>query len=472
MLASRITAHYRPLTLDMAGLHARLGTWNFPAFLLGDGRFGGSGRWSIYAAEPRAIFESRSGSSFQVDGPGSISETGPDALPGLGALIRTYQLAGPVNGLDPDLPFQGGLIGFLSFDLAPRIETLPRRLDQESPIPACRFGLYDTFVLVDHAQGHKVTLWGIDLLGEGEHAVQARLDRWSDRLALPTLVRSFGIALEPVRPDQTPDQYRSMIDQAKRYIEAGDIFQVNLAQRFATQGSVDPLALSARLQAVSPAPYSAYLSWDRFAILSASPELFFETNDRTILTRPIKGTRPRSKDPTQDENLRAELIASAKDEAELTMIVDLERNDLGRVCEFGSVKVLDPRSVESYPNVHHTVASVAGRLRADSNPIDIIRALFPGGSITGAPKIRAMQIIDELEPCRRGVYTGSVGYWSANGRSAFNIAIRTMVVDGGRVTYHVGGGIVADSNPDHEYQETLDKGRGLFTALSHPGADS
>ena len=470
MIDSRMIAHHRPLSLDMADPHARIGAWNCPAFLVGDGRFGRSGRWSIHAAEPRAIIESRSGNDFRVSWERSTFETGPDALVGLEALIQRYRLAGETNGLDPDLPFQGGLIGLLSYDLAPRIESLPRRLDMRSAIPACRFGLYDTFVLIDHVQ-ERADLWAVDLLGEGEDAVKSRLDRWSDRLANSAPERSSVIALEPVRPDQTPDGYRTMIDQAKRYIEAGDIFQVNLAQRFATNGSVDPLALAGRLQSVSPAPYSAYLSWDRTAILSASPELFYETNGRAILTRPIKGTRPRSNDPVQDQKLRAELLASAKDNAELTMIVDLERNDLGRVCEFGSVQVVDPRSVESYPNVHHTVASVAGRLRADAGPIDIVRAMFPGGSITGAPKIRAMEIIDELEPCRRGVYTGSIGYWSANGRSAFNIAIRTMVLEGDWVSYHVGGGIVADSNPEQEYQETLDKGRGLFTALSRPGAD-
>ena len=470
MIDSRITAHHRTLKLDLADLHARIGEWNCPAFLVGDGRFGRSGRWSLYAAEPRAIIESRSGNDYRVSEQGSTSGTGPDALMGLQALIEQYRLAGETNGLDPDLPFQGGLIGLLSYDLAPRIETLPRRLDLRSAFPACRFGLYDTFVLVDHAQ-KQTELWAVDLLGDGELAVKVRLDRWSDRLAAPASERSSVIKLEPVRPDQTPDAYRTMVEQAKRYIAAGDIFQVNLAQRFATNGLVDSLGLARRLQAVSPAPYSAYLTWDQIAILSASPELFYETNGRAILTRPIKGTRPRSNDPAQDENLRAELLASAKDHAELTMIVDLERNDLGRVCEFGSIQVLDPRSVESYPNVHHTVASVAGRLRADARPIDLVRALFPGGSITGAPKIRSMEIIDELEPCRRGMYTGSIGYWSANGRSAFNIAIRTMVIEGDRVSYHVGGGIVADSNPEQEYQETLDKGRGLFMALSRPGAD-
>ena len=470
MIDSRIIAQRRPLNLSPADLQARLGSWDHPAFLVGDGRPGRSGRWSIHAAEPRAIFESSSGRTYRSHGQGLTIETGLDALGGLERLLQRHQLAGETNGLDPDLPFQGGLIGFLTYDLAPRIESLPRRLDHRSTVPACRFGLYDTFVLVDHAH-ELMELWAVDLLSEGEFAVKARLDGWQRRLTTPALERRVILALDPVRPDQSPDEYRRMIDQAQRYIAAGDIFQVNLSQRFATQGRVDPLALAARLQAVGPAPYSAYLSWDRCAILSASPELFFETTGRAIRTRPIKGTRPRALDPVQDEALRAELLASAKDHAELTMIVDLERNDLGRVCEFGSVQVVDPRSVESYPNVHHTVATVVGQLREDAEPIAIIRALFPGGSITGAPKIRAMEIIDELEPCRRGIYTGSIGYWSANGRSAFNIAIRTIVVEGNQVTYHVGGGIVADSDPDREYQETLDKGRGLFAALSHPGVD-
>jgi para-aminobenzoate synthetase component 1 len=262
------------------------------------------------------------------------------------------------------------------------------------------------------------------------------------------------------------DQYLSAVVRAKEYIAAGDIFQVNLSQRFEAQGEFDPLELYQRLKKISPAPFAAYLGLGNGeALISASPEWFYQTRGDRITTRPIKGTRPRGKTPEDDARLATELQASAKDRAELTMIVDLERNDLGRVCRYGSVKVVDPLTIESYAQVHHLVATIEGRLRPDVGPVDVVRAMFPGGSITGAPKIRAMEIIDELEPTRRSVYTGAIGYFSRGGSSAFNIAIRTMLVEGGRASYQVGGGIVADSEPEAEYEETLHKGQAMRDVL-------
>jgi para-aminobenzoate synthetase component 1 len=259
------------------------------------------------------------------------------------------------------------------------------------------------------------------------------------------------------------------VRNALEYIAAGDIFQVNLSQRFAASGQVEPLDLYLRLKAVSPAPFSAYLRWDALAVVSASPEWFYQTRGDHLVTRPIKGTRPRGETPAHDAMMVEELRNSVKDRAELTMIVDLERNDLGRICRYGSIRVDEPLTIESFAQVHHLVATVEGRLRPSSGPIDVVRALFPGGSITGAPKIRAMEIIDELEPTRRSLYTGAIGYFSRGGTSAFNIAIRTMLVEGDRVSYQVGGGIVADSDPENEYRETLAKGRGLRAVLEGAG---
>ena len=470
MRPPRIIARHRLLDLGAADLRARIAAWDRPALLGGGAQFGPAGRWSILAAHPRRVVEAGSDPTFVGCSGGYFSYANCGALESLGAALAEFGLDRATAGLDPELPFQGGLIGFLSYDLAPQIEPVEPRHFLTSRLPLLRFGLYDTFVLVDHAT-EAATLWAVDLFGEGEAAVLGRLDDWSARLQVTPAGRLNDQDSSPVRPEQSPARFRARVERAKRYIEAGDIFQVNLSQRFATTGRIDPVALDARLRAISPAPYSASLLWDNFAILSASPELFYEVRDRRIVTRPIKGTRPRAVDPARDAAHVADLLASPKDAAELTMIIDLERNDLGRVCEFGSVRVVDPRSVESYPNVHHTVATVAGTLRAEIGPVDVIRALFPGGSITGAPKIRAMQIIAELEPRRRGVYTGSIGYFSANGRSAFNIAIRTIVVEGDRASYHVGGGIVADSDAEREYQETLDKGRLLFQALNLPEAE-
>ena len=233
--------------------------------------------------------------------------------------------------------------------------------------------------------------------------------------------------------------YLDAVNRALEYIAAGDVFQVNLSQRFAARGEVVPLDLYLRLKERSPAPFAAYLQWDDLAVVGASPESFYQTRGDRLITRPIKGTRPRGRTPEEDGRLAVELRESPKDRAELTMIVDLERNDLGRICEYGTVRVAGPLEVESFAQVHHLVATVEGRLRPGTGPIDVIRAVFPGGSITGAPKIRAMQIIDELEPTRRSLYTGAVGYFGRGGTSGFNIAIRTLLVEGDRVSYQVGG---------------------------------
>jgi len=233
---------------------------------------------------------------------------------------------------------------------------------------------------------------------------------------------------------------------------------VNLWLRFQCEIAASPPEVYLALRAANPAPYCAYLDIGDAQILSSSPECFLKINDRHVVTRPIKGTRRRSADP-------AELLASPKDNAELLMITDLERNDLGRVCEYGSVRVAELKRVETFATVHHLVATVEGTLRRDVSHVDCVRACFPGGSITGAPKIRAMQIIDEIEPHARGVYTGAIGYFGPNGESHFNIAIRTVVQQGTRLTFHAGGGIVADSEPDAEYDETLAKAQGIFNAL-------
>jgi aminodeoxychorismate synthase component I len=254
------------------------------------------------------------------------------------------------------------------------------------------------------------------------------------------------------------------------YIAVGDCYQVNLSHRLSAPLEAAPWRLYERLREVSPAPYAAFIDCGDHQVLSSSPELFLRVRAREAETRPIKGTRPRGASTEEDRALAAELLSSAKDRAELLMIVDLERNDLGRVCEYGSVHVPELFRLESYPNVHHLVASVRGRLRSEIGPLECLRALFPGGSITGAPKIRAMEIIEELEPVRRGVYTGAIGWADAHGNGEWNIAIRTMVVKDGTVYFQVGGGIVADSDPDAEYDETLAKARGMLRALEQVNA--
>ncbi|OHE81822.1 MAG: aminodeoxychorismate synthase, component I, partial [Verrucomicrobia bacterium GWF2_62_7] len=268
----------------------------------------------------------------------------------------------------------------------------------------------------------------------------------------------------------TREDYERAVRRILDYIAAGDVYQVNFSQRFRVQTTAEPELLYHALRTANPAPFAAYLDCGAGQILSSSPERFLQIRGRHIQTRPIKGTRPRTGNEQADQKAGRELMMSAKDQAELLMITDLERNDLGRVCEFGSVHVPELVTLESYATVLHLVSTVEGRLADEVMAVDAIRACFPGGSITGAPKIRAMEIIDELEPSARGVYTGAIGYLGFNGVADFNIAIRTMVHENGVVHFHAGGGIVADSEPAMEYEETLHKARGMVQALARAEA--
>ncbi len=446
-----------------------VGTWSDPAILEGGRGFGDAGRWSFFTAFPRLVFEAND-SHWIITEAGGIATTGHgDPLAALAQLALQYGLADPVEQPPREAaPFQGGLIGFVGYDLAPRLERLPRRMPRDSRIPDIRMALYDTAYELDSETG-SVSVRGWDLVGEGDAAVSRRCQRW--RAALDSEVRETvpsaggSEARSPLARSFDRPSYVRAVRRVLDYIAAGDVFQVNLSQRFLARGPFDPLDLYLRLRDRSPAPFSAYLRWGDLAVVSASPEWFYQTRGDQIVTRPIKGTRPRGRSEADDARLAAELAASPKDRAELTMIVDLERNDLGRVCRYGSVVVRDALQVESFAQVHHLVATVEGRLRPGVGPVDIVRAMFPGGSITGAPKIRAMEIIDELEPNRRGLYTGAIGYLSRGGSSAFNIAIRTILVEGDRASYQVGGGIVADSDPEAEYEETLAKGRARRAVL-------
>ena len=265
--------------------------------------------------------------------------------------------------------------------------------------------------------------------------------------------------------------YIAAVEKARRYIIDGDIFEVNLSQRFETELNITPYELYKRLRKINPAPFAGYLNFDGVSIVSASPERFIRLRGDNVETRPIKGTRPRGANPQQDETLADELINSPKDRAENIMIVDLERNDLGRVCRYGSVKVTELAILEVFPTVFHLTSTVVGRLDEEKKAIDLLRATFPGGSITGAPKVRAMEIIDELEPTRRSVYTGSIGYIGFNGDIDLNIAIRTFIVKKNKAYFQVGGAVVYDSDPEAEYQETLHKAKAMIDSLNAVGSE-
>jgi para-aminobenzoate synthetase component 1 len=303
---------------------------------------------------------------------------------------------------------------------------------------------------------------------------EQRLDRFRHRLtggrdalrSPPATVRG-GL---PVACTFDPDGYRRGVERVREHIRAGDLFQANLSQRWSCP--VEPaapgeraLALADALAVCSPAPYAAFLAAEDHAIACASPERFLELRERRVETRPIKGTRPRAQDPAEDRRLAAELLASGKDRAENVMIVDVLRNDLGRVCETGSIRVTGLCELESFPQVHHLTSTVTGSLRPGLDAFDLLHACFPGGSITGAPKIRAMEILDALEPVRRHVYTGSLGYVDWRGDADWNIAIRTATVTPSAVLFAAGGGITAESDPELEYRETLDKAEGIRRAV-------
>ncbi|HMB06311.1 MAG TPA: aminodeoxychorismate synthase component I [Isosphaeraceae bacterium] len=456
---------HRALDLAPERLAPIIGSWPEPALLESGPGSGQAGRWSLLAARPRMVFEA-TGTAWTLRTDAGAQESGEgDILGRLAAWLDQFGLADPSEMPDPDRPpFQGGAIGYFGYDLAPRLERVPRKAPRDSRLPDIRLALYDTAVTIDHASG-AVELWAHDLLGEGATAAERRCRDWRRALAEAGPAAGRGSQLGPLESNFSREGYRAAVGRVLEYIAAGDLFQANLSQRFAARGRPAPLDLYLRLKRQSPAPFAAFLRWDDLAVVGASPEWFYRTRGDRLVTRPIKGTRPRGRDRAEDERLADELRRSRKDRAELTMIVDLERNDLGRVCRFGSVRVIDPVTVESFAQVHHLVATVAGDIRPGLGPIDILRAVFPGGSITGAPKVRAMEIIDELEPTRRSLYTGAIGYFSRGGASGFNIAIRTMLVEGDRVSFQVGGGIVADSDPEAEYLETLHKGRGLRAVI-------
>lgn len=396
----------------------------------------------------------------------------------LDELMARYELLDEV-----DLPFPlGGCFGYWGYDLKHFVEPkLPRRAVNDLELPDCHVGFYDSLVVFDHRLGKTwIVSTGLDVDGSRSEArAKERADWWRERLegSVAALCerRCSGDGgrrppLQAVASTFAREEFIARVEQAQRYIRAGDIYQVNLAQRLSAPTQFSGWELFERLLDVSPAPFAAYLDCGEFQVASSSPELFLRLSGPHITTRPIKGTRPRSADPTRDAQLTYELQTSPKEMSELVMITDLLRNDLGRVSEYGSVQVPELVRLERYPQVQHLVSTVEGRLRADVTHFAAFASCFPGGSITGAPKFRAMEIIDELEPVTRGPYCGCHGYLGFNRESQLSITIRTAVRQADRTHFHVGAGIVADSVAAAEYDETLAKARGFLAALELPPA--
>jgi len=388
-------------------------------------------------------------------------------------------------------PFQGGAAGYVGYDWGMMLERVPRPRYDDLAVPDLLLGLYDWVISWDHAAGRAwVISTGIPergparqkraasrlafvkrRLADGRTAGRADGGRDADHQSARPAVRqsapSYPVPDVPsVRSNFTREGYLDAVARVIEYVYAGDIFQANLSQRLEAPLVGTPLDLYRRVRSRNPAPFSAYLDFGDLVVASSSPERFMRVHPGgRVETRPIKGTRPRGLSPEHDAALARALVESNKDRAENVMIVDLLRNDLSRVCRAGTVRVPELFAVEHYATVHHLVSTVVGELAPEHDPVDLLRAAFPGGSITGAPKVRAMQIIAELEPTQRGAYCGSIGYLSLSGALDTSIVIRTCLVLGRDVYFQVGGGIVADSDPEQEYRETLDKAQGLIAAL-------
>ena len=459
-LLGGLDCHDDPAVLDSSALHARFG------------------RYTILACRPLEVVTLRAGQLTDRQG-----RRLADDNRSLWAALRTAFGSVPVLDRPAEAAYVPGWIGYLGYEFGRHIERLPGRAVRDTHLGDLRLAFYDSLLVYDAC----LRQWSLTSLvfdspvpsgaGQAAEVLGALLaeagGRWSGPPPAPTdQADASARPLARAEPNFSTRQYQHAIQRCVDYIAAGDIFQVNLSQRLTVHGVGDPLGVYCALRQRNPAWYAAYLRFQAEQaqkpcwILSSSPELFLRVRGDHVMTRPIKGTRPRTGIAELDRAAAEELCGCPKDRAELTMIIDLLRNDLGRVCRYGSVRVTDARALETHPTVFHLVGTVEGRLCDWVGPAELIRATFPGGSITGAPKIRAMEIIDELEPVARGVYTGCIGIVSADGDCEWNIAIRTMVCENGRGLIQVGGGIVADSTPVGEYDETLDKARALLEAVA------
>lgn len=424
------------------------------------------GRYSLAGWGPFLILKSR-GSSVQLIQKNRVMNKRGNPFFVLRDILNKHRLAPTSEDLPP---FLGGGVGYLSYDLCHFWENLPSMARDDLCLPELYIAFYDRVLIIDHLEKRTFVSVILPSPNKNNSIIKEKIEEVK-RLGQKNVVtkkdkrrvlKPEGVLLES---NLTKQQYLQVVRKAKNYIREGDIFQVNLSQRFHTKLLISPHHLYQSLREINPAPFAAFLNFNGIKILSSSPERFLRVRGKEIQTKPIKGTRPRGRNKQEDEKLGKELLASEKDRAELVMIIDLERNDLGRVCQYGSVKVEELVKLEAYPTVFHTISTIRGILAPDKDRIDLLRATFPGGSITGAPKIRAMEIIDELEPNKRSVYTGSLGYFGFNGTMDLNIVIRTFLAKNNDLYFQVGGGIVADSDPEEEFQETLDKAKALISSL-------
>lgn len=421
------------------------------------------GRYDMMVADPFvtiSTIENGDNVKTEITQNGEVTSSFDDPFSILNKLLMPYQATQSSH------PFSGGALGYFAYDLARQVEHLPNQSAKNNSIPHMMVGIYDWAVVVDHREKTAC------LVSHGFQ--QSTRDNWQSLCVLfdaPESVNQSSFTVtSAVVSNMNERSYGKAFNKIKDYITAGDCYQVNLAQRFSVKAKGDGWIAYNKLREISPAPFMAYMNFGHLQVLSGSPERFLQVIGNHVETRPIKGTRPRSDDALQDAQYAQELQVSIKDKAENLMIVDLLRNDIGKNCEIGSVKADKLFLLQSFANVHHLVSIVTGMLTKGKTAVDILRGCFPGGSITGAPKLRAMQIIEELEPHRRGVYCGAIGYIGFDGNMDTNIAIRTAVYfkneqSEGDVSFYAGGGIVADSVLEKEYSETLDKASSLLKTM-------
>ena len=425
-------------------------------------------RFSFLGANPSVIFRSK-GKQVEItkDGKPLLTKENADPLSELKSLLKQYNVY-----RDPQLPrFFGGAVGYLSYDMVRFMEKLPDKNPDDLNLPDMYYMLTDTILIFDHVR-HRIRIVS-NAHVEGNDTEKA----YQDAVNKIEQIIKVLYSLAPI-PDETrykvahpfssnfkQAEFEQAVEAGKEYIKAGDIFQVVLSQRFETNISADPFDIYRALRSINPSPYMYYLKFDDFKLVGTSPEILVRAEDGHLQLRPIAGTRPRGKTQDEDDAYIKDLLADPKERAEHIMLVDLGRNDLGRVSQYGSVKVTDLMVIEKYSHVMHIVSNVEGTLQKDKDAFDVLNASFPAGTVTGSPKIRSMEIIDELEPTRRGPYAGSVGYFSFSGNLDACITLRTIVVKGRKAYIQAGAGIVADSVPASEYQETVNKSKAMLRAI-------
>lgn len=426
----------------------------------------GQGRYSYIGASPFAILRSKGKEViFSKGGKTIILESSP--LKALLKIMQQYK----VKPYPDCVPFLGGAVGYFSYDFGRTLEKLPSNSVDDLDWPDIELGFYDSLIAIDH---HTKRVFAIAVNHSENSEVQAKA-KLNEISALTQEAKTTSVQILKSKQERNTDgmiectfdrnSYCKAVEKVKEHILKGDVYILNLSKRFSLPFKGDTFRLYKILRTLNPAPFSAYLEFGKHCILCSSPEHFLEVKEGFVKTRPIKGTRPRGKNEEEDRLFMEELRSDPKEQAELAMVIDIERNDLGRVCKPGSVQVKDLYKLEPYSTVFQMVATVVGELEANREVVDLMAAVFPGGSVTGAPKIRAMEIIDQLEPVRRALYTGSIGCLGFNGYSSLNIAIRSIFIKNEKAYLSTGGGITIDSDPEAEFEETEQKARALLEAL-------